>query len=936
MVGAGGWNDIPRMGDVVRRARVDHASMVDVDPAGTEPEVIANNLPEQLTSFVGRERDLRELHDALGSTRLLTLNGAGGCGKTRLALQLAADVLSRFPGGGWAVELASLTESDRVIVAVASALGEQDLSGDLLEVIVDRLSRRATLIVLDNCEHLLAPVATLVDVLLRRCALLTIVATSREPLGVPGETSWRVPSLDPNDAHELFLHRAARARPNFKVTREIEAAINTICERLDGIPLAIELAAARVRGMAVEQIAAALNDRFRLLTGGARTVMARQQTLQASVDWSYELLTDKERAVFRRLSVFAGGFTLDAAEAVVADDGIDAFDVLDVLLALVDKSMLVAEEQGPRYHLLETLRQYGAARLLEKDETTFVRDRHVAWAKALYDPLGDLPTGALITQWQLGPEVENMRAALTWAWDAGDTDAVRVIATGLMVWESNMGDAVDAAAIGRRALAMDGGDVRLWLLVAATLLFALFEVGDFETAGSTADLLLPRLEELDGADVSLRLYCMRMTAFTPTRIALSDEFTREGIKLAEEVGDVANRDLYLSMLAVRLSFMGDWRHAEGAAERIAGDRSGTVQGRNVVHASSMNTLLTGRFEECRAHLDYMQEHFGEGPMRHPRMVADQEALRMYLDLAQGRETGAFERVRLLIDDARRRGFLSGVAMVGSALGVWALGHNEIDVAVHEFEAWIAETGDLNIGGLWRLFYVSALLAAARVGDARVELERPQPGPSDARWPLRQSRVAGLYGLITRAEGDVASAERFFHEALAAQYEGGWRPDVVHSLEGLAGIASVNESFAECARLAGAGQSIRDELGYVLRWPYEQKLLDADLAAARAALGDEEFDAAFEEGRALDEDAAVAYAQRARGERKRPSTGWASLTPTERDVVRLVVEGLTNKQIGEKLFMSAETVKTHLSHVYDKLGVRSRTALASQAPSELRL
>jgi predicted ATPase len=149
----------------------------------------------------------------------LTLNGAGGCGKTRLALQLAADVLSRFPGGGWAVELASLTESDRVIVAVASALGEQDLSGDLLEVIVDRLSRRATLIVLDNCEHLLAPVATLVDVLLRRCALLTIVATSREPLGVPGETSWRVPSLDPNDAHELFLHRAARARPNFKVTR---------------------------------------------------------------------------------------------------------------------------------------------------------------------------------------------------------------------------------------------------------------------------------------------------------------------------------------------------------------------------------------------------------------------------------------------------------------------------------------------------------------------------------------------------------------------------------------------------------------------------------------------------------------------------------------------------------------------------------------------
>jgi predicted ATPase len=256
-------------------------------------------------------------------------------------------------------------------------------------------------LILDNCEHLIGSVAGLTDLLLRRCPRLAIVATSREPLGVPGETAWRVPSLslpgrfepvEPEgpsqfDAVRLFLDRAVKARPNFVLDFDSAPAVAQVCWRLDGIPLAIELAAARVRAMTVAQVAAGLDDRFRLLTGGARTVLPRQQTLQASVDWSYALLSDTERVVFRRLAVFAGGFSLDAAERVAAGDGLEAVEVLDVLLGLVDKSMVLADETG-RYGLSETLRQYGAARLLDAGETPAVRDRHLAWARtAGRDPI---------------------------------------------------------------------------------------------------------------------------------------------------------------------------------------------------------------------------------------------------------------------------------------------------------------------------------------------------------------------------------------------------------------------------------------------------------------------------------------------------------------------------------------------------------------------
>ncbi|MCA1645524.1 MAG: tetratricopeptide repeat protein [Chloroflexi bacterium] len=292
----------------------------------------ANNLPLQLTSFIGREREIEEVKHLLTTSRLLTLTGAGGCGKTRLALQVAADAPGVYPDGIWLGELAALSDPALVPGAVASAVGIREIPGcTVTESLVGYLRTTMLLLVLDNCEHVVSAAAELVDALLHNCPGVRILATSREPLGSAGETTWRVPSLavPPHSAvseldleHltryetvELFIDRALAALPGFVATSQNAAALAEICRRLDGIPLAIELAAARVRAFSVDQIAARLDDRFRLLTGGQRTAMPRQQTLRATVDWSYTLLSDPERALLRRLSVFAGGWTFEAAEA---------------------------------------------------------------------------------------------------------------------------------------------------------------------------------------------------------------------------------------------------------------------------------------------------------------------------------------------------------------------------------------------------------------------------------------------------------------------------------------------------------------------------------------------------------------------------------------------------------------------------------------------
>ena len=339
-----------------------------------------HNLPAQLTSFVGRVAQMAEIRALLADNRLVTLTGAGGAGKTRLAIQIAAGVASEYRDGVCYVDLAPVTHAVVVPVAVARALGLPDQPGrSTMETLARFVGDRQMLIVLDNCEHLLDASAALAAELLAACPGLPMLATSRESTGVPGEVTWQVPSLSlADEAIELFADRARRVRPNSPSPTDNAATVTEICRRLDGMPLAIELAAARVRALSLDEIVGSLQDRFRLLTGGARTAVRRQQTLRASVDWSHALLTEPERVLFRRLAVFLGGFDLDAAQAVAGDAEVERYQILDQLALLVDKSLVAAENTSgrTRYRLLETVRQYAQEKLGESGEAEAVRARH--------------------------------------------------------------------------------------------------------------------------------------------------------------------------------------------------------------------------------------------------------------------------------------------------------------------------------------------------------------------------------------------------------------------------------------------------------------------------------------------------------------------------------------------------------------------------------
>ena len=397
-------------------------------------DAMPNNLPIQLTSFIGREKETAEVTRLLETTRLLTLTGSGGAGKTRLALQVAADLLEQSPDGVWIVELAALSDHTLVPNTFVSTLNVPEQRGrPLVETLIDFLRPKTLLLVVDNCEHLLLACAQLVGSLLRSCPSLRILATSREPLGIPGEVIWRIPSLSFPDAGplpsleqltryeavRLFAERAATNAPGFRMAPGNVPAVVMVCRQLDGIPLAIELAAARVKVLAVEQIANRLDDRFRLLTGGGRVALARHQTLLAAMSWSHDLLSQQERAVLRRLSIFAGGCTLDAAERVCAGPDVAAGDILNAVAQLVDKSLVVTETRGEeaRYRLLETVRQFGRDRLAESGEMSDVQTRHLDWCVALAEQADPKLRGSEQKAWleRLETEHDNIRAALEWS-----------------------------------------------------------------------------------------------------------------------------------------------------------------------------------------------------------------------------------------------------------------------------------------------------------------------------------------------------------------------------------------------------------------------------------------------------------------------------------------------------------------------------------------
>ncbi len=420
-----------------------------------EAKPALHNLPIQLTNFFGREKELKEIHRVFtskpsddGNVRLLTLSGHGGCGKTRLALQAAFGLLDVFPDGIWLVEFAPLTDSDLVANTLAAVLSiAEESDGDLMPAITEHLRGKNLLLIFDNCEHVVQASAELAETLLQACQTLCILATSREMLGVSGERAIYVPSLSmPDRRHpalpgqlgqfesvQLFVDRAANVIPGFSLNQENETAVAQICQRLDGIPLAIELAAARLRMLPVEQIASRLDDIFRLLTGGSRTALPRYQTLQALIDWSYDLLTESEKVLFPRLAVFAKSWTLEACEAICVGEGVEPTEILELLGHLIEKSLALkrskVEGRALRYRLLDTIRQYAMTRLIESGEADTIRRRHAEYYFNLAEAgapraLDDYTQKKWLDNMEI--EIDNIRAAVTWSLSTMVNDAVEL------------------------------------------------------------------------------------------------------------------------------------------------------------------------------------------------------------------------------------------------------------------------------------------------------------------------------------------------------------------------------------------------------------------------------------------------------------------------------------------------------------------------------
>ena len=820
-LGAHTLKDIP---EPVQLFQLDHDELPGDFPPPRSQGATRNNLPAQTSAFIGRDHEVAEVSELLATSRLLTLTGAGGAGKSRLALRVAADQGARFSDGVWFVDLAPVTEPEAIAAQVVSAMG---LPESEAASVVNAIGQRHMLLLIDNCEHVVADACALVDELLRGCPNMSVLATSREPLGVHGEVAWRVPSLDDGDAVELFRTRARAVSPQFEVTDENRDVVAEVCTRLDAIPLALELAAARLGSLSVQQLADRLDQRFRLLSGGSRTALARQRTLQATVDWSYGLLEASTQAVLRRLGVFLGGFDLEAAENVCATDGVDRADVYDHVDQLVSKSLVVADDRGGavRYRLLETIRHYALDRLLDDDEMQSTRDAHANWVIALaIDADPHLTCGgdqALAWLARLDLESANTRAAFEWLIDVQRLHDATVLLHRLFPWFLARARAAEARqwAERLREQPLDAGDRAI-----SALNYMMFK--------SNSGGVLPA----DVAWMSSEFAGLAESAFPELahpgdaylvafRRGLGQLGAEEAVSIASAAADAVRggtpmvRGMTLQALSWTFQNVGNLTAALDVAERSLD----TVTGTQLFAGEARGALTAARIALPMGDLDRC-ERFGEQALAAARKTDDgvliSGATRLLADIRCCRDDIGSARELLL-----------------SVLDVAAVARNPRETAdVYNHLAWLAVLeGDVTTAGAYS-------------GHA-VELVPPDAEalPNILHTAAEVARVGGDGRRAWRLLVDIAGRlDLPLQNSLAA-----------FTLRSFAAIVLDGGDASSAAVLMDAAAAAVPE-GFV-EYPVVQRNHAALVAQIRKALSDEAFEAATARGAAMPADEALAFA-----------------------------------------------------------------------------
>ena len=822
-----------------------HPTLPDAFPPLHSLEARPHNLPTQATPFLGREREVAEVVALLRSldTRLLTLTGPGGTGKTRLSLQTAAELLDAFPDGVFFVPLASLADPVLVPSAVAEALGVPEQGGrPVVEVLRDYLAEKKFLLILDNCEHLLTAVADLVADLLAACSGLTVLATSRAPLRLRAEREWQVPplalpwrppppptaeQLSPYAAVRLFVERARAIRPDFALDNASAPAVAEICWRLDGLPLAIELAAARVRLFSPEALLARMEKRLPLLTGGPRDAPIRQRTLRDAIAWSHDLLDLDEQAVFRRLAVFAGGFTLEAAEAVANSDG--GLDIVGLVERLCEHSLLRQEDGAggePRFGMLETVREFAAERLIESGEEEATRDAHAEFFAVVAEQARTGMEGPDETAWhvRLTAEHANVRAALGWLLERREAETALAMAVGVRrFWEFRYHYAEGIAWLERALSAVGPAPTRVRGWGLRSLSNLVFVSGDAPRAAALAEEALAIFRsEGDDAGVSIALASLAIVRTALGEVAAARAAAEEGLAVSRRIGDTRGEAFALRGIGFAASVAGDL-----PAAAIAHETALAAFRQLGEHWAVLSTLTELGWVEMRQGNLRRARELGEEAKDQARAEADLP-LEHYADILLGRV--ALEQGELDRADGLLTGATDGFAALGE--DVWAA------TSALTLAAVAARNGEPE--------------RARKLAVRAVSVHRASGTPI-----VRAEALMEAAGVLADL-GDAPAAASLFAEALGLTRSGEFRLVETEAIEGMAWVATAIGDATRAARMLGAAAAMREATEGGMP-PSLRRRLEATEATARAALGADAFAAASAAGRTLGQEAAAAEA-----------------------------------------------------------------------------